>query len=152
LKFCCQLEVRDRSMPAFEGNSKTFARAEFFSVWTHLGHGSQRLADYSPFLIRHHDATCYAGDVDELFPRVACCWPSPRAIWKVRVAGESKRAHVIPPLSRSSPHSKVVLSLAQKPASTDFSNRQSERSRLAMYRRIPHAYLHLSHQLHAEGR
>src|SRR3954453_17958176 len=52
-------------------------------------------------------------------------------------------------LGRSSPHSKVVPSLPQRPASTDFGNRQSER---AMYRRMPHAYLHLSHQLHAEGR
>src|SRR3954447_9108659 len=55
-------------------------------------------------------------------------------------------------LGRSSPHSKVVPSLPQRPASTDFGNRQSERNRLAMYRRMPHAYLHLSHQLHAEGR
>jgi hypothetical protein len=28
----------------------------------------------------------------------------------------------------------------------------NEGSRPAMYTRIPHAYLHLSHQLHAEGR
>jgi hypothetical protein len=66
--------------------------------------------------------------------------------------GEPKRARVIPPLSRSSPHSKVVPSLPKRPASTDFGNCQSERSLLAMYRRIPHAYLHLSDQLHAEGR
>ena len=66
--------------------------------------------------------------------------------------GEPKRAHVIPPLRRSSPHSKVVPSLPQKPASTDFGNRQNKGSRPAMYRRIRHAYLHLSHQLHAEGR
>src|SRR5260370_34985245 len=51
--------------------------------------------------------------------------------------GEPKRAHVIPPLSRSSPHSKVVPSLPQRPASTHFGNRQIERSRLAMYRRVP---------------
>src|SRR5260370_18187179 len=51
--------------------------------------------------------------------------------------GEPKRAHVIPPLRRSSPHSKVVPSLPQKPASTDFGNRQNEGSRPAKYRRIP---------------
>src|SRR5260370_28304041 len=51
--------------------------------------------------------------------------------------GEPKWVHVIPPLSRSSPHSKVVPSIPQRPASTDFGNRQSGRSRLAMYRRIP---------------
>src|SRR5258705_7661673 len=66
--------------------------------------------------------------------------------------GNPKRAHVIPPLSRSSPHSKVVPSSRQKPASADFGNRQNEEADPPCIGGYPHAYLHLSHQLHAEGR